>query len=320
MKKFWSIIMTMLLATGLLAACGQDDNNEPQTQDEQQTEVQQETDELAAAFPATVTDALGREVTLEHAPEKIISLTPSNTEILFALNLENEVVGVNDIDDYPPAVAEKERVGSMEYNVEKIVSLQPDIVFAHESSMFAVEPALEQLEAAGVTVFVVKNAATFEETYMTMEQIGTLTGKVEEAEKMVESIKTKLADIQAKVEGQEEKSAFVVVGMTPDIYAVGQNTFMDEMLKAINIKNVVEADEWPMYSPEDFVASNPSTIIVTYAEDVDAVLNNPAFAEMDAVKNGAVYTVDGSMTSRQGPRIADGVESIAKAMYPEIFK
>ncbi|KYG90314.1 iron ABC transporter substrate-binding protein [[Bacillus] sp. KCTC 13219] len=312
--------MTMLLATGLLAACGQDDNNEPQTQDEQQTEVQQETDELAAAFPATVTDALGREVTLEHAPEKIISLTPSNTEILFALNLENEVVGVNDIDDYPPAVAEKERVGSMEYNVEKIVSLQPDIVFAHESSMFAVEPALEQLEAAGVTVFVVKNAATFEETYMTMEQIGTLTGKVEEAEKMVESIKTKLADIQAKVEGQEEKSAFVVVGMTPDIYAVGQNTFMDEMLKAINIKNVVEADEWPMYSPEDFVASNPSTIIVTYAEDVDAVLNNPAFAEMDAVKNGAVYTVDGSMTSRQGPRIADGVESIAKAMYPEIFK
>ncbi|WP_342473131.1 ABC transporter substrate-binding protein [Metasolibacillus sp. FSL H7-0170] len=320
MKKFWSIIMTMLLATGLLAACGQDDNKEPQTQDEQQTEVQQETDELAAAFPATVTDALGREVTLEHAPEKIISLTPSNTEILFALNLENEVVGVNDIDDYPPAVAEKERVGSMEYNVEKIVSLQPDIVFAHESSMFAVEPALEQLEAAGVTVFVVKNAATFEETYMTMEQIGTLTGKVEEAEKMVESIKTKLADIQAKVEGQEEKSAFVVVGMTPDIYAVGQNTFMDEMLKAINIKNVVEADEWPMYSPEDFVASNPSTIIVTYAEDVDAVLNNPAFAEMDAVKNGAVYTVDGSMTSRQGPRIADGVESIAKAMYPEIFK
>ncbi len=310
----------MLLATGLLAACGQDDNNEPQTQGEQQTEVQQETDELAAAFPATVTDALGREVTLERAPEKIISLTPSNTEILFALNLENEVVGVNDIDDYPPAVAEKERVGSMEYNVEKIVSLQPDIVFAHESSMFAVEPALEQLEAAGVTVFVVKNAATFEETYMTMEQIGTLTGKVEEAEKMVESIKTKLADIQAKVEGQEEKSAFVVVGMTPDIYAVGQNTFMDEMLKAINIKNVVEADEWPMYSPEDFVASNPSTIIVTYAEDVDAVLNNPAFAEMDAVKNGAVYTVDGSMTSRQGPRIADGVESIAKAMYPEIFK
>lgn len=310
----------MLLATGLLAACGQDDNKEPQTQGEQQTEVQQETDELAAAFPATVTDALGREVTLERAPEKIISLTPSNTEILFALNLENEVVGVNDIDDYPPAVAEKERVGSMEYNVEKIVSLQPDIVFAHESSMFAVEPALEQLEAAGVTVFVVKNAATFEETYMTMEQIGTLTGKVEEAEKMVESIKTKLADIQAKVEGQEEKSAFVVVGMTPDIYAVGQNTFMDEMLKAINIKNVVEADEWPMYSPEDFVASNPSTIIVTYAEDVDAVLNNPAFAEMDAVKNGAVYTVDGSMTSRQGPRIADGVESIAKAMYPEIFK
>ncbi|MEC1176899.1 ABC transporter substrate-binding protein [Metasolibacillus meyeri] len=313
MKKFWSIFMAMLLATGLLAACGQDDK-EPQIQGEPETQ-----EEVVAAFPVTIADALGKEITLEKAPEKIVSLTPSNTEILFGLNLENEVVGVSDNDDYPSEVAEKERIGGMEFNVEKIISLQPDIVFAHESSMYTLGPALEQFESAGVTVFVVKNAATFEETYTSMEQIGKLTGKVEEAEKMVESIKGKLAELQAKVEGQEEKSAFVVVGTTPDIYAVGQNTFMNAMLKTINVQNVVEADEWPMYSAEDFVASNPSTIIVTYEDDVAAILNNPAFAEMDAVKNGAVYTVDGSMTSRQGPRIADGVESIAKAIYPELF-
>ncbi|WP_042470760.1 ABC transporter substrate-binding protein [Bacillus ndiopicus] len=314
MKKFWSIIMTTLLATGLLVACGQDGDKEQQTQGEQQTEA------VEAAFPVTVTDALGREIKLERAPEKIVSLAPSNTEILFSLNLGNEVVGVNDMDDYPPAVAEKEKVGGIEFNIEKIIALQPDIVFAHEMSMFSLEPAMEQLEAAGVTVFVVKDAKTFEETYTTMEQMGTLTGKVAEAKEMVESIKNKLADIQAKVKGQEEKSAFVVVGMSPEIYAAGKNTFMDEMLKVINVKNVVEAESWPQYSPEDFVASNPSTIIVTYEEDIDAVVNNPAFAEMDAVKNDAVYMVDGSMTSRQGPRIADGVESIARAVYPELFK
>ena len=313
MKKFWSIFMAMLLATGLLAACGQDDK-EPQTQDETKVESQEE----VAAFPVTVADSLGREITLEKAPEKIISLIPSNTEILFALGLGNEVVAVTDNDDYPPEVADKEKVGGYELDIEKVISLQPDIVFAH--GMNTEQAAVEQLEAAGVTVFVVKNASTFEETYTTIQEIGKLTGKVEEAQKIEEAIQTKLAELQAKVEGQEEKSAFVVVGATPDIYAVGQNTFMNEMLQTINVKNAVEADGWPMYSAEDFVASNPSTILVTYADDVNTILNNPAFAEMDAVKNGAVYAIDDATTNRQGPRIADGVESIAKAIYPDLFK
>lgn len=310
MKKW---LVSMLVAVMMiLGACGEEQA--------QNNDVKIETnEEVTAAFPVTVTDALGKDITMEEAPKKVVSMIASNTEILFALGLSEEIVGVNDWDNYPAEVEGKERIGGIEYNIEKIIALQPDLVVAHESGMSGFEAGIEQLEAVGITVFVVKNALTFEETYMTIEQIGQLTGKVEEAKQVNESIQTKLADIQAKVEGQEGKTAAIVVGGAPDIYTAGTKTFMDEMLKAINVKNIVQEEGWPMYSTEQFAASNPDTIIVTYAEDVNTIKNNPAFANMKALQNDAVKSVDADTTSRQGPRLADGVESMAKALYPDVF-
>ena len=103
------------------------ENSTDDTQQEQAYMVEE------AAFPLTMTDAVGNEITLEEAPKTIVSMIPSNTEILFALGLNDEIVGVNDYDDYPAEALEKEKIGGMEFNVEKIVSMNPDIVFAHES-------------------------------------------------------------------------------------------------------------------------------------------------------------------------------------------
>ena len=313
MKKFWQLAAAATLAISMLAACGE----EKETQQEDQKIAVEENNDVA--FPVTVTDALGKEITLEEAPERIVSLTPSNTEILFGLGLDEEVVGVNDNDNYPEQVAEKTRIGGIEYNIETIISLQPDVVFAHESSMFTFESALEQLEASGVTVFVVENAENFDETYETIEVIGTLTGKDEEADKIIASIQSKLADIQAKLQGVAPKTAFMVVGASPDIYVVGQNTFMNEMLKEINVENAVKEEGWPLYSAEQFIAANPDSIVFTYAGDDETIKNNPAFAVMTAIQNNALTVVDGDTTSRQGPRLAEGVESLAKAIYPEVF-
>ena len=313
MKKFWQLAAAATLAISMLAACGEEKETEQQ---EQNITVEENND---AAFPVTATDALGKEITLEEAPDRIVSLTPSNTEILFGLGLDEEIVGVNDNDNYPEQVADKTRIGGTEYNIETIISLQPDIVFAHESSMFTFESAIEQLEASGVTVFVVENAITFDETYETIEAIGTLTDKDEEAEKVIASIQSKLADIQAKLQGVAPKTAFMVVGGAPDIYVVGQNTFMNEMLKAINVENAVQEEGWPLYSAEQFIAANPDSIVFTYEGDDETIKNNPAFAVMTAIQNNALTVVDGDTTSRQGPRIAEGVESLAKAIYPEVF-
>lgn len=318
MKKFWQSGLVALFAVLLLAGCTNEAKDTTQ-QVEESTEVSEKSQEVAQDFPVTLTDAQGKEITLEQAPKRIISLIPSNTEILFELGLDEAIVGVNDIDNYPEAAITKERVGNMAFNLEKMIALQPDIVFAHESGLYLMGDGITQLEAAGVKVFVVKNAVNFEETYTTIEQIGQLTGKPDEAATIIKGIKARLVDIQEKVSGLKDKSAFVVVGTEPDIYAAGTGTFIDEMLKVIDVENAVKAEEWPMYSAEQFVESNPSTIIVTYESDIESINNNEAFAMMDAVQSGEVVLVDGDTTSRQGPRLADGVESIAKAVYPEAF-
>lgn len=301
MKKFWRVAATTTMVLAILTACGA---SEPEVEREQ---------------GVTVTDALGNDITLAEAPDRIISLTPSNTEILFGLGLAEEIVGVNDSDNYPNEAARKEKVGGVEYNLELIISLEPDIVFAHESSMSTLTMAIPQLESAGVPVFVVDNAESFEETYATIEDIGTLTGKEAEATEMINRVQTDVAKVQEAIEGQPAKSAFLVVGGSPDIYVAGQGTFMNEMLNAIHVENAVKEEGWPLYSPEQFIAANPDSLIFTYEGDDEIIKNNPAFAVMDAVINDAMTVVNGDTTSRQGPRLAQGVEELARAIYPEAF-
>jgi len=292
----------------VLTACS-DENNAVKTNDQEENNIE----------AVTVTDVLGKEITLTETPERIVSLIPSNTEILFALGLGEYVVGVNDTDNYPPEVESIQKIGGIEYNLEMIISLQPDLVLAHESGMYGLGDGVAQLEAAGIPVFVVKNAVNFEETYETIEQIGLLTNRLPEAKKINEDIQMKLEKLQQKVKNVEPKSVFVVVGAQPEIYAAGKGTYMDEMLSFLNIKNEVTEPDWPSYSAEDFIASDADVILTTYEQDIEAIKANPLFATMKAVQSNQLILIDGDTTSRQGPRLAEGVESIAKAVYPELF-
>lgn len=313
MKK-WQLLSSAALLTLTLAAC----NSEKAT-DEQSAKGNTEVTE-AAQFRVTIKDALDKEITLEKAPERIITLAPSNTEILFGLGLNDEIIAVNDNDTYPEEALSKESVGGMEFNLEQIISLQPDLVVAHESGLYSFnEQAIAQLESVGIPVFVVKDAKTFEETYETIEQIGNLTNKEKEAEEMIISIKEGIEEIEVKVADLEEKSVFVVVGTNPQLYVAGQETFISEMLEVLNVENAVPELGWPQYSSEQFVQSNPDIILVTYENDLAAIEENDAYAEMDAVKNANVKLVDSDTTSRQGPRIVEGIESIGEAIYPEVF-
>lgn len=318
MKKIQSLAMLLVMAMLLLVGCNTEDSK-PATNKVDQNETTNDEGNVTAQFPVTVTDSLGREITLEKQPERIISLTPSNTEILFGLGLDEEIVGVSDNDTFPEQVATKESVGGMEFNLELIASLQPDIVFAHGSGMYSFEKGMEQLEAMGIPVFVVNNAVTFEETYETMKQIGQLTGRVAQAEEMIATMQKDIEELQTKAASLDEKSAFIVVGTNPNLYAVGTDTFINEMLNTIGVKNSVTQSGWIQYSAEQFVSDNPDVILVTYEDDIDAILSNPAYAEMAAVKSGNVHLIDADTTSRQGPRIANGIQSIAQTMYPEVF-
>lgn len=304
----------LFASVAVLAACNASETETPEDGKEEGTESAE-----SAAFPVTVKDALGNEVTIEQAPERIVTLSPVNTEILYGLGLGDEIVGRTDNDNYPPEVTEKPSVGDIMFSAEEVIALNPDIVLAHASGMYGTEAQIDQLQAAGVKVFVVENAESMDAIYSTFEVIGEVTGKSAEAGQLVAKVKGEIAEVQTKVAGLEKRSTFIVVGADPDLYVVGRDNYMNEMLELINVENKVTESGWVKFSAEDFVAANPDTMLFTYSSDVDVVKANAAFAEMAAVKNGSLQLIDGDTTSRQGPRIAQGVESMAKAIYPEAF-
>lgn len=328
MNKTWKLWLMSLVAVFMLAACGTPATEEKPVVDEPEVsesdEQEESTDESQEeAYPITLTDAVGNEITLETAPANIVSMMPSNTEVLFALGLADEIVGVSDYDDYPAEAQEKEKIGGQEFNVEAIIALDPDIVFGHESAFGMGEEGYKQIEDAGIPVFVIENATNFEETYETITTIGQLTGKQEEAEKVVDDMKTKVEDILAKVEAVEENTVFVETSPAPDIYTPGQGTFIQEMLDMIGAKNIADDQEdWFVMDPEEIVNRNPDVIIVMYDyidTAVEDVYARDGFDTITAIQEEQVIQVDENITSRTGPRLAEGLEAFAKAIYPEVF-
>lgn len=321
MKNVFTILLALLLAIGLLAGCNDDsaqkDNDQSQDQPAEHTE--------GNAFPVTITDALDQEVVIEEQPEKIISLIPSNTEVAYELGLGGNIVGVSDFDNYPEEVAKKEKVGGQEINVEKIISLNPELVLAHESGAQLATDALQQLRNSGIAVIVVNEAANFEEVYTSIEMIGRATGKLQKAEETIEGMKQQVEDIKSKVANvKKQKSVFIEVSPEPEIYTPGKNTFMNEMLQIINAKNVSsDIDGWAKIDQETVIEKNPDVIITTYGyyteKPKEQVMKREGWSKVTAVEKEQVYDVHSDLVTRSGPRLVKGVEELAKAVYPEVF-
>ncbi|MGG3916172.1 helical backbone metal receptor [Rossellomorea vietnamensis] len=319
MKHTVKALLALLVAIGFLTACGTNDGD--QTKKEETAEVNQN----ESGYPLSLNDALDNKVTLEEQPKHIVSLIPSNTEILFELGLNKEIVGVSDFDNFPKEAADKEKIGGMEFNVEKIVSLEPDLVLAHESTAKSAEEGLNQLKDAGVNVFIVQDAKSFEEVYNTIQDIGTLVGKKDEADSVVSEMKSDLKSIQEKAsEVTEKKRVYVEVSPSPDIYSTGKNTFIDQMLSMVNAENVMSEQEgWVQVNQEAVISSNPDSIITTYGyyseNPKEQIMGRKGWEDVTAVKNGDVHDVHSDLVTRTGPRLVEGVEEIAKSIYPEVF-
>ncbi|MGE8202938.1 ABC transporter substrate-binding protein [Heyndrickxia sp. NPDC080065] len=317
MKKFLKFIPLFILAL-ILTACGtaQDkgktSESKPKTQD----------------FPVTITDGVGNKVTINKKPQRIVSLLPSNTETAFALGLDKEIVGVSDFDNYPEQVKDREKIGGQEFNIEKIISLKPDIVLATASNAHNSKDGLKQLENANIKVIVVNDASSFDDVYKSIELIGEATGTKEKAQEIVDGMKSKVADIKAKAEGiskENQQKVWIEVSAPPTIYTTGKGTFMGEMLDTLGAKNIAgDKEGWIQFSEEAVVKANPDVMILTYGYyDKDAVNNvykRKSWKEVAAIKNKRVYNVDSDKVSRSGPRLAEGLEEMAKAIYPDTFK
>ncbi|AQU81100.1 ABC transporter substrate-binding protein [Planococcus faecalis] len=321
MNKFWKFGATAGLAAVLLAGCG--DTATPE--EDVETPAEPPTEVAEVEYPVTIIDAVGDEIVIEEEPEAIVSMIPSNTEIAYELGLGEKMVGVSDYDNYPEETADVEKIGGQEFNVEKIISLQPDLVLAHESGLGVGDAGLQQLRDAGLDVFVVQNAASFEEVYDSITEIAQATGTMEAAEKLVSEMEVQVAEIEELAATIEEpKTVFLEVGSQPDIYTTGSGTFMDEMLTLINAENVAgELEGWVIMDPEAIVAANPDVMITTegdYVEDaVGQIKKRGGFAEVTAVKEDAIYSLNSDMLTRSGPRLTAGLMEMAQAVYPDVF-
>lgn len=278
-----------------------------------------------AAFPLTITDDTGREVTLEKEPQKIVSLAPSNTEILFALGLGPKVVGVTDFCDYPAEAATKPKMGGIKPSLEKIVAAQPDLVLAIAETSGAPEIA-GKLEELNVKVIVL-GPKTLDDIMASIELVGQATGKGDEAANLVADIKAKVEGVIAKAKTATSKPRVMYELDATDPakpYTPGPGSFMDALIGMAGGSNIA-ADakmQWAQLSLEEVVKKDPEIIILgdaNYGVTPDQVKQRPGWSNVTAVKSGNVKPIDDNLVSRPGPRIGDGLQALAKLIHPELF-
>lgn len=267
-------------------------------------------DTSAAAAGAAITDMVGREVTVKSAG-RIVSLAPSATEILFALGVGDKIVGVDAYSDYPEETKAIEIVG--DYNgpdIEKIVSLNPDIVFCGNTLQ---EEQIGELEKLGLTV-VATEAVAFEDIQKSIEMIGDIVGKQEAAKAVVDSINSAVEKAGQNAPKEEKTVYYAMSYGDMGNWTSGPGSFINTMIELAGGVPVTKdaTDSWLEYPVEDLVSQDPDIILVSSdMGSVEDITKVQGYSDLTAVKNGKVYQMEANVISRPGPRIADAIAMIS---------
>ncbi len=279
------------------------------------------------AAPITLVDGLNRTVTLPAKARTVVSLAPSNTEILFAIGAGTQVVGRDMFSDFPPEAASVQDIGGSmgEYNLEAIIALKPDLVLAGGINPSDLVASLEKL---GITVYFLPNPTTLEEMYTNLETIGALTGHESDAATLVESLTARVAAVDEKIMPLSyAPTVYYEIDATDPAnpYTYGPGSFGNLLIQragGINIGAQLK-DPWSSISLEQLIADNPSIVLLgdaMWGETPEKFAARPGLENLDAVKNGQVFPFDDNLVSRPGPRLVDGLEALAKILHPGLFK
>ncbi len=278
--------------------------------------------------PTQITDQLGRAVALDKSPQRIISLAPSNTEILFALGLAERVVAVTDYCNYPPEVEAKPSIGGFSTpNIEEIVALSPDLLLAtsiHENKI------IPQLENKGLTVLAL-NPKTMDGVLEAITLTGKVAGAEENAARLVAIMQQRTKAVTDKTaeltEAQKPKTFYVVWFGDEGIMVAGSGTLQDELIDRAGGLNIGrEVKNYANIDIETVIGMNPEIIIVGTShgsnglDTYEYVNSETRLRDVNARKNNYVYPIDSDLASRPGPRIVDGLELFAQFIHPELFK
>jgi len=264
-----------------------------------------------------VFDDLGRLVAINGTPQRIVSLAPSNTEILFALGLGEKMVGVTDWCDYPPEALEKEKVGGYDTpDIEKIVALNPDLILvAYGTSM----DVINTLVGLGLTVFGIKTT-DLDDLLNDIKTIGEITDKELEAYALTSEMENRIQAVTNQTEELEERpSVFYIVWHDP-LWTAGSETFIHELIEKAGGVNICQnLTGYTTISIEEVVACNPE-VIITSEWSFEWAQNETLLEGTDARQYDRVYQGDDDLVQRPGPRLVEGLEWFAYFIHPEIFE
>jgi iron complex transport system substrate-binding protein len=268
----------------------------------------------AATYPVTVGN-----VTLDKRPEKIVSLSPSATEMLFAIGAGPQVTAVDDNSNYPPEAAKSDLSG-FQPNAEAIAAKAPDLVVISNDT----NKVVDQLTTLKIPVYLAASAVTLDDSYKQIDELGALTGHPTEAADTVRRMKDDIAKLVKDVPQRATKLTYYYE-LDPTLYSVTSKTFIGALFSLAGLENIADASDpdgkkggYPQLSAEALVKADPDLIFLADTkccqQSLETVKARTGWANITAVKNGNVIELDDDIASRWGPRVVDLVRAITEAV------
>lgn len=266
----------------------------------------------------TVIDDYGREVTVPQPVERIVSLAPSNTEILFNLTLGDKVVGVDQASDFPSEALDKTVVGGYfgGYNLEVITVLDPQLILA---SSINSQELIRELENRSFAVIVL-DAKNISGIYQDIELVGSITGASAEAENLVSNLTARVNAVTDTIQESGASKRKVYIELDNNLWTYGPGSFGDDLIRLAGGENIAGDMDYPYVKlDEEFIVSSAPDVILSVWTPLDQIKARPGWSNVPAIKNNDLYLMDGDLVSRPGPRIVQGLEELASAIHPELF-
>ncbi len=269
----------------------------------------------ACASPITV-DSDGGRVTLDDNPGRIVSLSATHTEMLYAIDAAELIVATDLTSNYPAAAQTTTKVDAFNFNVEEIAAVEPDLVVTG----FNFQGELEALEAIGIPVLLLAPAANLEEAYEQIEILGSVTGREREAAGLISSMQARIDALTGSTPGG---SLTVYHEVDNTLFSASSATFLGDIYRRLGMSNIADAvpDEfgsgYVQLSEEYLFSEDPDLIFLGdagFGESLESVTARPGWGSLTAVQNGAVFELDGDIAGRWGPRTVDLVEEIVAAI------
>jgi len=271
------------------------------------------------------TDALGFITKLESPPKRIISLAPNITEILFALDLGDNVVGVTRFCDYPPEATKKEKIGGLvDPNLEKIISLNPDLIIGFRGNPIRL---INRMQEFNLPVFVLETGNTIDSVFTVIETVAQITWVEERADELLKPLMLQYKNILSALDRVNVIPKVFVFLHGVGLWTCGKNSFMDDLLNKAKGKNIAGniKEKWLLFSQEQLIAENPDFILILSKSQEDFLKSKKTISKgvylktLQAVVRDKVYFLDENLATRPGPRIIEALNNLARIFHPEAF-